>query len=80
MDPQSVGRALLVVGLAVAVIGGLLLAFGNSGLFRAIGSLPGDIKVQGQGFTCLVPIVSSILISVVLTIVLNLIIRFLNRP
>ncbi len=80
MDPQSVGRVLLVVGLIVTVVGGLLLAFGRSGLFSAIGNLPGDIRVQGQGFTCLVPIVSSILISVVLTIVLNLIIRFLNRP
>jgi hypothetical protein len=80
MDPQSVGRVLLIVGVIVAVIGGLLWAFGNSGLIRAIGNLPGDIHIEGQGFTCLVPVVSSILISVVLTIVLNLIIRFLNRP
>lgn len=80
MDPQSFGRTLLVVGVLIAVIGGALMAFGGSGLFRAFGNLPGDIHIQGQGFSCLVPIVSSILLSIVLTIVLNLIIRFLNRP
>ena len=80
MDPQSFGRTLLVIGVLIAVIGGLLMAFGGSGLFRAVCNLPGDILIQGQGFSCLVPIVSSILLSVVLTVVLNLIIRFLNRP
>ena len=31
------------------------------------------------GFTCLVPLVSSILLSILLTVVLNIVIRLLNR-
>ena len=79
MDVQSIGRVLLIIGIVVAVIGGLLLLFGGLPFFKSLGSLPGDIRIQGEGFTCFVPIVSMILISVVLTIVLNIIVRFINK-
>ena len=45
-----------------------------------LGNLPGDIRIETQGFSCFIPIVSMILISVVLTIVLNIIVRLINRP
>jgi hypothetical protein len=80
MDLQSVGRIVLVVGILIAVIGGLLMAFGNTPLFRSLGNLPGDIRVEGQGFSCFVPIVSGLLLSVLLTIIVNVIIRLINRP
>ncbi|MFN8527024.1 MAG: DUF2905 domain-containing protein [Anaerolineae bacterium] len=80
MDYQAIGRLVLVIGFAIVIIGGLILLLGPTGLLDRIGSLPGDIRVQGSGFTCLVPIVSSILISVILTILLNIILRIINKP
>jgi hypothetical protein len=80
MDFQSLGRILLVIGIIIAVLGLVLMLLGRTGVLNALGSLPGDIRIEGSGFTCLIPIVSSILISVVLTIILNIIIRIINRP
>lgn len=80
MDIQSIGRALLVIGIGMAIIGGVLVLFGRSPIFTHLGRLPGDIRIEGQGFTCVAPIVSMILLSVILTIVLNIIVRFINRP
>ena len=80
IDLQSIGRILLIVGVVIAIIGGLLLLAGRLPFLSNLGSLPGDIRVEGQGFSCFVPIVSMILLSIVLTVVLNIIIRFINRP
>lgn len=77
MDLQSIGRILLIVGVVIAALGGVLLLLGR---FTSLGSLPGDIRIEGQGFTCLFPVATMILLSVVLTIVLNIIVRFINRP
>lgn len=72
MDLQSMGKWLLLLGSALAVVGLLFWLGGRLGL----GTLPGDIKVQRQGFSCFVPIVSSIVISLLLTIILNLLLRW----
>jgi uncharacterized membrane-anchored protein len=63
---------LLLLGLSLAIVGGIMLLLGRSG----ISTLPGDIRVQSQGWGCYVPIVASIILSIALTIVLNLLIRF----
>ncbi|NWG16649.1 MAG: DUF2905 domain-containing protein [Chloroflexi bacterium] len=80
MDLQAVGRLLLIAGIVLAVLGGLLMLLGRLPLFSSLGSLPGNLRIQGKGFSCFIPIVSMILLSVVLTIVLNIIIRLINRP
>ena len=77
MDIQALGRLLLVVGLVLAIVGGI---FWFAGRYLNLGFLPGDIRVEGQNFSCFVPIVSMIVLSVVLSIVLNIIIRIINRP
>ena len=74
MDMQSLGRILLVVGAVIIVLGGLLLLFGRDG------NLPGTIRVEGQGFSCAIPILVSIILSIVLTVVLNIVARWINRP
>jgi len=71
MDLTTVGRLLLVVGIAVAVAGGFLALGGR----LPFGRLPGDISIQGQNSGFFFPIVSCIVISVVLTVVLNIVIR-----
>ena len=77
MDSFSVlGRWLLIVGIVIAVLGGILWLVGR---IPGLQNLPGTIKVQGSGFTCVFPVLGSIILSIVLTIVLNLLLGFLRR-
>jgi hypothetical protein len=71
MDAGTVGRLLLVAGVAVAAIGAFLALGGR----LPFGRLPGDISVQGQSGGFFFPIVTCIVISIVLTVVLNIVIR-----
>ncbi len=79
MDLQSIGKIVLVIGIGIAILGGLLMLAANIPFLSNLGNLPGDIHIEGQGFSCFVPIVTMIIISVVLTIVVNIIIRLINR-
>ncbi len=76
-DPGNLGRWLVIFGLGLAAIGGLVWLLGRSGL--PLGRLPGDFRVQAGGFSCLVPLATSLVLSVLLTIALNIILRLLNR-
>jgi len=80
MDLQAIGKVMLILGVAIAVIGGLLMLASRVPFLSSLGNLPGDIRIQGQGFSCFVPIVSMILVSIVLTVVLNIVVRLINRP
>lgn len=64
----SVGKWFLVLGLALAFVGALLLVGEKFGL----GKLPGDLTWRGDKVTFHFPLVSSIVVSVVLTLLLNL--------
>ena len=75
MDLQAMGRILALIGISMLVLGGLLWFGGRVGL----GTLPGDVRFNGDGWGCFMPIGTSILISLLLTIVLNIVLRFLNR-
>jgi uncharacterized membrane protein required for colicin V production len=77
MDFGSIGRILLVVGVLLAVIGGVLMLLSRVPLF---GNLPGDIRIQSGNFTCIFPIVTMILLSIILTVILNIVVRLINRP
>ena len=67
----EMGRMLLVLGVALVVIGGIVMLLGRTGL--PLGRLPGDVVYRGKNTTFYFPLASSILISVVLSIVLFLI-------
>jgi DUF2905 family protein len=67
----SLGRALLILGAVLLLVGGSLLLAEKLGL----GRLPGDIVVERKGFRLVVPIATSILVSLLLTAVLNLVFR-----
>lgn len=75
-DLQSIGRWLVAAGIGIVLVGGLLILFGR---WSGLQNLPGTIKVEREGFSCMIPLVASILISVVLTVLLNLIGRISNR-
>lgn len=75
-DLSSLGKTLIVVGLAVAGLGGLLWAAGR---VSWLGRLPGDFVFQTERMSCFFPLATSIIVSIVLTIVLNLVVRLWNR-
>jgi hypothetical protein len=77
VDLGTVGRWLLVLGLAIAALGGLLWVVGRMGL--PLGRLPGDLRFQSGGVTCFIPLASSLLLSLLLTLALNLLARWLSR-
>jgi hypothetical protein len=79
MNLEGIGRALLLIGIGIAVLGGLFLIFSRIPVLNQLFNLPGDIRVEGSNFSCFVPIVSMIILSVILTVVANIIIRLLNR-
>ena len=80
MDLQAIGRVLLVGGIAVAILGGILMLLARIPFFSKLGNLPGNIRIEGQGFSCFIPIVSMILVSIALTVIVNIVIRLINRP
>jgi hypothetical protein len=64
-----VGRALVIAGAVIVVIG-LALTFADKVPF--VGRLPGDITLRGDGWTVYAPIATSIVVSLVLTVGLSL--------
>jgi hypothetical protein len=67
----EIGKILLVVGLLIAGIGLLALL----GVRLPLGNLPGDIRIEGERGTLVIPLATMLLVSVVLTILLNLLLR-----
>jgi hypothetical protein len=77
MELASLGKWIVIVGIALVVVGGLVWLLGRTGL--PLGRLPGDIRIEGENVSCYAPLVTMIILSVVLTIVLNIVVRLLNR-
>jgi hypothetical protein len=76
-DATTVGKWIILIGLGLAVLGGLVWLAGRTGL--PLGRLPGDINIQNGNFSFYFPCASSILISLVLTILLNLVVRLFRH-
>ncbi len=64
----------MIGGILLFVVGGLVFLASKFGI--PFGRLPGDIRIERDGFSFYFPLASSILISIVLTIVLNVILRY----
>ena len=60
------GKALVIVGLAIAAIGLAII------LGVPIGRLPGDIYVKRPGFQFYFPLTTSIVLSIILTLIFAL--------
>ena len=69
MPLGSLGKTLLVLGAAIAALGGLLVLADRFPGLR-IGRLPGDISVERDGLRLYFPLATSIVISVVLSLLL----------
>jgi hypothetical protein len=69
----ELGRLLVILGVALVVIGGLVMLLGRTGW--PLGRLPGDILYRGKNTTFYFPLATSIVLSVVLSAILFLISR-----
>ena len=65
---MSLGRMLIVLGLALAALG-VVISFGERLPIR-LGRLPGDIVIRGKHSVFYFPLVTCVLISVILSLVL----------
>jgi hypothetical protein len=65
---SELGRLLFFAGVALALLGALLLAAGRLGFKR----FPGTLVVSGRHATFVFPILLCLILSIVLTIVLSL--------
>ncbi|MEA3350398.1 MAG: DUF2905 family protein [Chloroflexota bacterium] len=77
MSLTPLARILIIIGLTLAALGGLLLLAQRLGL--SWGNLPGDIRVEGENYTCIFALGTSILLSILLTLGLNLLLRILKH-
>ena len=66
---HELGRALIVFGVVIVLIGVLLMFAGKTPL---VGKLPGDIVVRKGGFTLYAPLMTGLVLSLLLTLALNL--------
>jgi hypothetical protein len=73
---EAIGRWLVIIGIVIALVGGIVWIL--SRVF-GIGELPGTLRVEGAGITCIFPILASIVLSIVLTVVLNIVARWFSR-
>lgn len=73
----SFSRYIILAGLLLLLLGGIVYLFERTGI--RLGSLPGDIRIEGGNTTCVFFLGTSILISIILTILLNLAARWLSK-
>lgn len=76
-DLTTAARWIILLGLSLVALGGVIWLAGRLGL--QLGRLPGDIRIESNGFSCFVPLASGLLLSLLLTLLLNLAIRLINR-
>ncbi|MBA2564377.1 MAG: DUF2905 domain-containing protein [Gemmatimonadetes bacterium] len=68
---DGIGRLLLVLGVAIALMGLALVLWPA----LPLGRLPGDLRFRVGGGTVFIPLATSILLSVLLTLLLNFFLR-----
>lgn len=71
------GRLFIIIGLAIAFIGLLLLLSGR--YLPWLGNLPGDIRFETEKAKIYIPLATMILVSVLATVLLNILIRIFHR-
>jgi DUF2905 family protein len=67
---SDVGKALVALGLLIALAGVVLMLVGR---VPWLGRLPGDIHIERGNFSFYFPLATSLLLSVVLTLLLYIV-------
>jgi hypothetical protein len=77
---RELGKLMLGFGVAMVILGGLLLLAGNlSERVPWLGRLPGDISVERANWKVYVPLGTSLLVSIVVSVVLTLVFALFGR-
>ena len=76
MDFNHISRWLIFIGVGFIAAG---LVFWLVNHFIGAKDIPGTLRINIGGVTCVFPILVSILLSLGLTLILNIIARFLNK-
>jgi uncharacterized membrane protein len=74
-DFTQISRWIIVAGISLIVVGGLVYLLGKFGGFS---NLPGTLRYEGNGMTCVFPLLASIVLSILLTILLNVAARWIK--
>ena len=77
MDLVNIARILTVFGIVVLVTAGILYLISYFDI--PLGNLPGDLVIKRDNFTCVIPLISSLVVSVVLTLLINLILSIFRK-
>lgn len=67
----------MIAGATLIVLGAFV--WGVSRLGLPLGRLPGDIRIERDGFSFYFPLATSILLSIGLTVLLNILLRLFRR-
>ena len=73
----ALGRLLIIIGLATAFFGLLLLVAVR--YFPWLGNLPGDFRYESENLKIYFPLATMILISLLATILINVLLRIFHR-
>jgi hypothetical protein len=73
---ETLGRWMVIAGIVVAVVGGVMILFAR---IPGLKDMPGTLRIEGQGFSCVFPLLASIVLSIILTLLLNMVLRIINR-
>jgi len=73
MDLMNIARVLAVFGLGLLVTAGVLYFLAQLNL--PFGNLPGDLVIKRENFTCIIPLISSLIVSILLTVLINLMLK-----
>ncbi|MCW5603739.1 MAG: DUF2905 domain-containing protein [Burkholderiales bacterium] len=63
-------RFLIITGIVLLIVGLTWPWLAQSGLWRWIGRLPGDLHIQRENFSFHFPLMTSIIISIVITVLI----------
>jgi len=71
----ALGKALVIIGLLIALLGLLVWGGGSIPLVNRLGRLPGDIYIRRDNFSFYLPITTCILVSIVISLLIGLLRR-----
>jgi hypothetical protein len=83
LEWTAIGKVLIGIGVAIVVIGGLLIAAdripGLGGAVSWLGKLPGDLSYKRDNVSFYFPIATSIVLSIVLSLLFYILGWFFRR-
>lgn len=72
---EGIGKLVLIAGIGLMVVGGIIILLSRIG----IKNIPGTIRFEAQGITCIIPLLGSIVLSILLTVLLNVLLRIFRH-